>query len=293
MDRSSSPAISNVENAARYLCMSRHALDHRVSRCQIPFARQGRSLFFDRHALDRWMIKGVKYGFTEERWSLVLPENDQRPVVPRVDGVRRQESRRATGQRDRARHSRRRARVSEGYNSVSWSSHVLRSIRARWAVSPACAGSEFRSQQRRENALYFRSPINEAAHASQATTAETSTGGMPLVQTAQGRAAAKTASSQGPEGSTPTPASRLTHRTGLRRRLDRRERSCSECRGNPGSSEHRRDLDGLGGKPVYNSYLWTTLLECRAIALRHHPSRFRKVGEAFNGCDNPTDLRSA
>jgi hypothetical protein len=25
------------------------------------------------------------------------------------------------------------------------------------------------------------------------------------------------------------------------------------------------------------------------IALWHHPSRFRKVGEAFNGCDNPTD----
>src|SRR5687767_7761251 len=66
--------------------MSQHALYHRVSRCQIPFARQDRSLFFDRHALDRWMSKGVKHGFTEERRSLVLPENDQRPVVPRVHG---------------------------------------------------------------------------------------------------------------------------------------------------------------------------------------------------------------
>ena len=151
-------------------------------------------------------------------------------------------------------------RLSKGYNNLAWSSHALRSIRARWAVFPACAGSEFRSQQRRENARYFRSPINEAAHASQATTAETSTGGMPLVQTAQGRAAAKTASSQGPEGSAPTPASRLTHRTALdlhasvQRRLDRRERNCSELSGKLlRSSEHRRDLDGLGGKPVYNS----------------------------------------
>jgi len=107
------PRYFDVKNAARYLCMSQHALYHRVSRCQIPFARQGRSLFFDRHALDRWMSKGVKHGFTEERRSLVLSENDQRPVVPRVHGVRRQEGRRATGQRDRARHSRRRARVEE------------------------------------------------------------------------------------------------------------------------------------------------------------------------------------
>jgi excisionase family DNA binding protein len=45
------PRWLDVDAAAQYLCMSRHAIYHRVNRCQIPFVRQGRSLRFDRQAL--------------------------------------------------------------------------------------------------------------------------------------------------------------------------------------------------------------------------------------------------
>src|SRR3989442_10712876 len=82
------PRYLDVDTAARYLCMSRHALYHRVSRRQIPFARQGWVLRFDRVALDRWMSKGVRHGFDEARRPLVLQENDQRAAVHRVDRLR-------------------------------------------------------------------------------------------------------------------------------------------------------------------------------------------------------------
>jgi hypothetical protein len=35
------PRWLDVDTAAQYLCMSRHALYHRVGRRQIPFTRQG------------------------------------------------------------------------------------------------------------------------------------------------------------------------------------------------------------------------------------------------------------
>ena len=111
------PAIAprwlDVDTAAQYLCMTRHALYHQVARLQLPFVRHGRLIRFDREALDRWMAKGVKHGFGEARRRLVLPQDDQRPVVPRVHGVRGQEGRRTASQRDRARHPRGRARMEE------------------------------------------------------------------------------------------------------------------------------------------------------------------------------------
>ena len=103
----------DVRTAAKYLCMTRHAIYHRINRCQLPFIRDGRRVRFDRDALDRWMKKGEKYGFAEARRHLVLPEDDQRSPVPRIYRVRRQEGRRAAGQRDRTRHPRRRPRLEE------------------------------------------------------------------------------------------------------------------------------------------------------------------------------------
>ena len=111
------PAIAprwlDVDTAAQYLCMTRHALYHQVARLQLPFVRHGRLIRFDREALDRWMAKGVKHGFGEARRRLVLPQDDQRSAVPRVHGVRGPEGRRTAGQRDRARHPRARARMKE------------------------------------------------------------------------------------------------------------------------------------------------------------------------------------
>jgi excisionase family DNA binding protein len=72
----SAPAIVprwlDVDTAAQYLCMTRHALYHQVARVQLPFVRHGRLLRFDRLALDRWLEKEVKYGFSEARRRLVL-----------------------------------------------------------------------------------------------------------------------------------------------------------------------------------------------------------------------------
>jgi excisionase family DNA binding protein len=45
----------DVRTAAKYLCMTRHAIYHRINRCQLPFIRGGRRVRFDRDALDRWM----------------------------------------------------------------------------------------------------------------------------------------------------------------------------------------------------------------------------------------------
>lgn len=88
------PRWLDVDTAAQYLCMSRHALYHRVSRRQIPFVRSGRIVRFDRQALDRWMSKGVRNGFGEAGRDLVFHEADQRPAVSRVHGQDHQDVRR-------------------------------------------------------------------------------------------------------------------------------------------------------------------------------------------------------
>src|SRR5215510_575433 len=107
------PRWLDVDTAAQYLCMSRHALYHRISRRQIPFVRRGRIIRFDRQALDRWMSKGVRNGFEEARRDLVLPEDDQRSAIPRVHRVRGQKVGGAARVRDRARHPRRDSRMEE------------------------------------------------------------------------------------------------------------------------------------------------------------------------------------
>jgi excisionase family DNA binding protein len=86
------PRWFDVDTAARYLCMSRHAIYHRVSRRQIPFVKDGRTIRFDRHALDRWMSKGVRNGFGETGRELVLHEAYHRPAVSRVHRVRDKKS---------------------------------------------------------------------------------------------------------------------------------------------------------------------------------------------------------
>jgi excisionase family DNA binding protein len=52
----------DVDTAAKYLCTTRHAIYHRINRLQLPFIRDGRRVRFDRHAIDRWMKKGERYG---------------------------------------------------------------------------------------------------------------------------------------------------------------------------------------------------------------------------------------
>ena len=64
------PQWLDIDTAAKYLCMTRHALYHQVARVQLPFIRHGRLLRFDRLALDRWLEKEVKYGFGETRRRL-------------------------------------------------------------------------------------------------------------------------------------------------------------------------------------------------------------------------------
>ncbi|MGH7486785.1 MAG: helix-turn-helix domain-containing protein, partial [bacterium] len=107
------PRWLDIDTAAQYLCMTRHALYHQVARLQLPFIRHGRLLRLDRVALDRWLEKERKYGFGEARRRLVPTQDDQRPGVSRVHRVRGQEGRRAARQRDRARHPRGRARLEE------------------------------------------------------------------------------------------------------------------------------------------------------------------------------------
>lgn len=51
------PRWLDIDTAAKYLCMTRHALYHQVARVQLPFIRHGRLLRFDRLALDRWLEK--------------------------------------------------------------------------------------------------------------------------------------------------------------------------------------------------------------------------------------------
>jgi len=54
------PYWLDVPAAARYLCMTPHAIYHRINRRDIPFVRQGRMVRFDRHELDRWMRKSTR-----------------------------------------------------------------------------------------------------------------------------------------------------------------------------------------------------------------------------------------
>ncbi|MFN8060362.1 MAG: helix-turn-helix domain-containing protein [Vicinamibacterales bacterium] len=107
------PYWLDVPAAARYLCMTPHAIYHRINRRDIPFVRQGRLVRFDRHELDRWMRKGARNGFTETRRGVVLHEADQRPALSRVHRVRGQEVRRAARRGDRGRHPVRHSRLEE------------------------------------------------------------------------------------------------------------------------------------------------------------------------------------
>jgi integrase len=86
----------DVRTAAKYLCMTRHAIYHRINRCQLPSIRDGRTVLRPRCArsLDE---EGGEVWLCGSAAHLVLPEDDQRPTVPRVHRVRRQEGRRAAG----------------------------------------------------------------------------------------------------------------------------------------------------------------------------------------------------
>src|SRR5437870_501327 len=134
----------------------------------------------------------------------------------------------------------------EGYNGVSWSSGASPSILARWAESRACAVSGFPwrplcrwlpnskpfskslpsiliskrrtcakpcslRRKRCVSARYRSSSVSGVADASQTTTAETSTCGISLVQTAQGRAPLETVTPEGTEG----PSASASDLTGL------------------------------------------------------------------------------
>jgi excisionase family DNA binding protein len=59
------PRWLDVDAAAQYLCMTRHALYHQVARLQLPFVRHGRLLRFDRAALDRCLERKVKHGLVK------------------------------------------------------------------------------------------------------------------------------------------------------------------------------------------------------------------------------------
>ena len=61
------PRWLDADTAARCLCMTRHAIYQSISRCQVPFVRDGPRVRFDRYTLDHWMQKGDKYGFAEAR----------------------------------------------------------------------------------------------------------------------------------------------------------------------------------------------------------------------------------
>ena len=41
------PRWLDIDTAAKYLCMTKHALYHQVARVQLPFIRHGRLLRFD------------------------------------------------------------------------------------------------------------------------------------------------------------------------------------------------------------------------------------------------------
>ena len=56
------PRWLDATRTADYISVSLDALYHMVQRRQIPFVLKGRRLFFDRLALDRWMLKDALDG---------------------------------------------------------------------------------------------------------------------------------------------------------------------------------------------------------------------------------------
>lgn len=56
------PRWLDATRAADYISVTLDALYHMVQRRQIPFVLKGRRLFFDRLALDRWMLKDALDG---------------------------------------------------------------------------------------------------------------------------------------------------------------------------------------------------------------------------------------
>jgi excisionase family DNA binding protein len=53
--KADAPRYLTLRDAATYLSLTEGALRHRVERREVPFCRLGRSLRFDRQALDRLM----------------------------------------------------------------------------------------------------------------------------------------------------------------------------------------------------------------------------------------------
>jgi excisionase family DNA binding protein len=56
------PRWLDAARAADYISVTVDALYHMVQRRQIPFVLKGRRVFFDRVALDRWMLKDALDG---------------------------------------------------------------------------------------------------------------------------------------------------------------------------------------------------------------------------------------
>ena len=61
------PRWLDATRAADYISVSLDALYHMVQRRQIPFVLKGRRVFFDRLALDRWMLKDALDGTQASR----------------------------------------------------------------------------------------------------------------------------------------------------------------------------------------------------------------------------------
>ena len=61
------PRWLDATRAADYISVTVDALYHMVQRRQIPFVLKGRRVFFDRLALDRWMLKDALDGTQASR----------------------------------------------------------------------------------------------------------------------------------------------------------------------------------------------------------------------------------
>ena len=61
------PRWLDATRAADYISVTLDALYHMVQRRQIPFVLKGRRVFFDRLALDRWMLKDALDGTQASR----------------------------------------------------------------------------------------------------------------------------------------------------------------------------------------------------------------------------------
>jgi len=56
------PRWLNATRAADYISVTLGSLYHMVERRQVPFVLKGRRVFFDRLALDHWMLKDALDG---------------------------------------------------------------------------------------------------------------------------------------------------------------------------------------------------------------------------------------